>query len=163
MSLNIHVSKSRQELKINLTTILDEELHLPEEGCMQHDCIRILSRNDFNKPLPTYSFTFDKVQYRRDTYVCSIAYFNGRAVGSLLVQNFDIQYYVKPEYRNNGIASRLLEETKKHHSLFVNVVNRADSDEGITFAMKNEIPMSLKEMHQHTARLRKAISFIREF
>lgn len=163
LKVSVHVSKSRQELKINLISILDNELHLPEDGCMQHDCIRMLENLNFDYPIHPFQRVFDKVKYKRDSIVCSIAYVNGNAVGALLLCNFDLQYYVKPEFRKKGIATKLFNETKRYHNLTFDILNRADSEEGIVFAAKNAIPTTIKEMHQHRYALRNAICFIRDF
>lgn len=81
-------------------------------------------------------------------YICSLAFNeNNEPIGCLFIMGYHSHIYVKPEYRNLGIASSLLTETAKQYNITTRLLNYGISRSANKLKRKFNIAERLHSLH----------------
>lgn len=101
---------------------LEQRLHFTNDSTIRDVYARILKRKVPKK----YRWVSRGMKCSRDFHIVTVALVEGVAVGAMAVEGLDVQFYVKRQYRRQGLATSMFRETALKHDLSGNVLNRVE-------------------------------------
>lgn len=105
--------------------------------------------NDSYAVSEQFTWTEDKVKKSRPRYICSVAFNdNNEPIGCLFIFGYHYHTYIKPEYRNLGIASELLTETAIKYDITTQLLNYGTNKVSLKLKKKFNIGERIRDLSE---------------
>lgn len=150
-----------EETALFAQLVLLHKLHNKKESAIKPNCntyIALTARfNRYHKK--TFTWTRASVKHTRPKNVITLAFTNdGAPVGCFLLHGFYSHFYVKPEYRNKGIASAMFSHAANAIDLTGDVLNYGNSKGAHALVRKFNLSARICEMRTKVTLLDKTAS-----
>lgn len=150
------------DLKAFMKYVVDNKFHNPRLSAIRHLFQTVLKLGTLNtleelkklgdiKPNSRfyYSGTKNGVKRRRPRFLCVAEYTKTKELkGYIILYTFDIMFYTCPEFRRQGVASRLTNYLGKYYDIGFNVINIGDSPESELLRKKFKFGHLIRDLRQ---------------
>ncbi len=157
MKYQIKVSESFGDCVSMVCDILEYRLHnSPKCSSIYENCTvhipDLIYKYRFSTKLikAKYSWVIGATKYQRPRFIISVAYNEyNQGIGVLMISGINIDFYVNPANRHEGVASALFSETASYYDLTRKLINHENNPAIEALRNKFRIAKTYEELRSH--------------